>query len=253
MDTEARRPRSPALLAVLVIAGALLCAGFAALGAWQVDRLGWKRDLIARIERQLAAAPTPAPAPAQWPALGKDDEYRRIELRGAPDFDREVLVRAATALGGGFWVMTPVRTEAGYWVFVNRGFVPPELRGKVPHPGGTLAVAGLLRPSEPGGSLLQDNQPADNRWYSRDVAAMAAARGLQGPVAPFFVDAQAAEDDTATWPRAGLTVLKFPNNHLGYALTWFALAAMVGGAVGYLLLDERRLRTKERSLADRPA
>jgi surfeit locus 1 family protein len=149
--------------------------------------------------------------------------------------------------------MTPLRTEAGHWVFVNRGFVPPELRGRVPRPEGALAVTGLLRPGEPGGNLLQQNQPAEHRWYSRDVAAMAAARGLQGPVAPFFVDAQAAAGSAATWPRAGLTVLKFPNNHLGYALTWFTLAAMVAGAVGYLLLDERRLRAKERSLADRPA
>lgn len=257
MDSEARRPRPVAILAVLVIAGALLCAGFAALGAWQVKRLGWKHELIERVERHLAAAPVPAPPPAQWPSLGRDDEYRRVEVQGTPDYEHEVLVRAATELGGGYWVLTPLRTGAGHWVFVNRGFVPPELRGRVPRAGGALAVAGLLRPSEPGGSLLQANQPAEGRWYSRDVAAMAAAGGLPGPVAPFFIDAQTvrggANAPHGPWPRPGLTVVKFNDNHLVYAVTWFVLAGIVAGAVGYLLVDERRLRRKDGPLADRIA
>jgi surfeit locus 1 family protein len=49
------------------------------------------------------------------------------------------------------------------------------------------------------------------------------------------------------------TVIRFPNDHLQYALTWFALAAMVAAAIGYLLLDERRLRrvAGEPRVADR--
>jgi cytochrome oxidase assembly protein ShyY1 len=46
----------------------------------------------------------------------------------------------------------------------------------------------------------------------------------------------------AAWPRAGLTVLHFSNNHRVYAATWFALAAMAAAAIGYLVVDERRLR-----------
>ena len=75
--------------------------------------------------------------------------------------------------------------------------------------------------TEPGGGFLRANDPAANRWYSRDVAAIAAARGL-GRTAPYFVDADAAPNPGGL-PVGGLTVVKFPDNHLVYALTWFAL------------------------------
>lgn len=251
MESEARRPRPAAVVAVLAVAGALLCAAFAALGAWQVERLGWKNALVARVERGLQAAPVPAPGPSEWRALTREDDYRRVTVQGRADYAREVLVRASTELGGGFWVLTPLRTDGGWWVLVNRGFVPPALRTQVPRGGEVLAVPGLLRSTEPGGGFLQDNDPAAGRWYSRDVAAIAAAQGLEGPVAPFFVDAQAGADPAA-WPRGGLTVVQFRNHHLGYALTWFALAALVAFAIGYLLWDHRRLRRAGRkaNLAD---
>ena len=253
MDPAARRPRSAAVLATLVGAGLLLCALLAALGAWQVQRLGWKEALIDRVERNVNGAPVAAPGPSAWQALGPQDEYRRVRVEGRFDHQREVLVRASTDLGSGYWVLTPLRTPEGGWVLVNRGFVPQSVRGKVPPTEGDQSVIGLLRASEPRGTPLQDNDPAAGRWYSRDVAAIAAARGLQGPVAPYFVDAQPqGAQAAATWPRAGLTVIHFRNHHLVYAITWFVLAAMVAAAVAYLMADERRLRRRHgaASLAD---
>jgi surfeit locus 1 family protein len=145
-------------------------------------------------------------------------------------------------LGTGFWVLTPMRTGDG-WILVNRGFVPYAMHTQVPRGPEQQSLVGLLRFSEPGGAFLQPNRPAEGRWTSRDVAAIAAAEHLQGPVAPFFVDAQATPaTGDATWPRPGLTVVRFRNEHLAYALTWFALAAMVAAAIGYLVVHERRLR-----------
>jgi surfeit locus 1 family protein len=236
---EGASPRSRAALVAMLTACALACAGFVALGAWQLQRLGWKEALIARVERNLQAAPLAAPGASQWPALTREDEYRRVRVQGRFDHAREVLVAATTELGAGYWVLTPLRTEAGHWLLVNRGFVPPELRGRVPPTDPAQPVSALLRFSEPGGRLLQKNDPAAGRWYSRDVAAIAAAQGLQGPVAPYFVDAQGA---ASGWPRAGLTVVRFRNDHLVYALTWFALAAMMAAAIVYLVLDARRGR-----------
>ena len=236
-----RSPRRPRGLAVMLTACALACAGFLALGLWQLERLGWKEALIARVQRNVNAAPMPLPEPAQWPALTREDEYRAVQARGRYDYEREVLVAATTELGSGYWVLTPLRTEAGAWLLVNRGFVPPELRTQVPRGAPEQSVTGLLRHSEPGGRLLQDNDPPAGRWYSRDVAAIAARQGLQGPVAPFFLDARAEQGDGG-WPRAGLTVLQFRNHHLVYALTWFALAAIMATAIAYLLLDARRDR-----------
>jgi surfeit locus 1 family protein len=82
------------------------------------------------------------------------------------------------------------------------------------------------------------------------VAAIALARGLgtpdhAGAVAPYFVDAGTPGDAAAAgdaWPRPGLTIIRFRNDHLVYAFTWFALAAMVAGGMGYLWVDEQRLR-----------
>src|SRR5262249_22311878 len=124
---------------------------------------------------------------------------------------------------------------------------PTELRAQVPHGAPEQAVSGLLRPSEPGGGFLRSNDPAAGRWYSRDVAAIAAQQGLAGAVAPYFIDAQAEPGAGAQWPRAGLTVVRFRNDHLVYALTWFALAAIMAAALGYLLLDARRERRLSRS------
>lgn len=237
-----RGPRRPAILVAALLGAALLFASFIALGVWQVQRLGWKQDLIARLEQRLAAVPVAAPGPDAWPTITKtSDEYRRITLRGTFDHARATRVQASTVLGTGYWVLTPLRTEAGWWVLVNRGFVPPGTPGD--EPTGPQTVTGLLRLTEPDGSLLQHNDVAAGRWYSRDVAAIAVARGLT-EAAPYFVDAAAAPSDTApdtaAWPRPGLTVLHFSNNHLVYALTWFALAAMVATAAWWLLRDARQ-------------
>lgn len=224
----------------LLAGAALLCAGFAALGTWQVQRMGWKHELVARIEARASAAPTAPPAAAEWPALQADPgafEYRRVRLQGEFLHDLQALVQASTTLGAGFWVLTPLRLADGSAVLVNRGFVPPAGRGAVVQPGGTVQVDGLLRISEPGGGFLRDNDPAADRWHSRDVAAIAAARGLP-TAAPYFVDADATLP-AGQWPAGGLTVLKFADNHLVYALTWYALALMVAGAAVYVVRSER--------------
>lgn len=247
-DAATSRPRHGAkAFWALLLGAALLFGGFLALGCWQLQRLAWKQDLIARVTQRLATAPAALPGPATWAAIDKaSDEYRRLTLRGRFDHQRETLVRASTALGSGYWVMTPLRVEPAdgpaFWLLVNRGFVPPEERDAFARPASEQALEGLLRLSELGGSLLQHNEPAAGRWYSRDVAAIAAARGLSGPLAPYFADAwPEPAHGTTQWPHPGLTVLQFSNNHRVYALTWFALAAMVAGAALYLLHERRRI------------
>ncbi|WP_052207790.1 SURF1 family protein [Croceibacterium mercuriale] len=214
------------LLAGIAILLAAICI---ALAIWQVQRREWKHQLIHAAETRSTAAPVPAPGPDRWPAITEtDDVYRRVTATGTFRHDREALVQAVTDLGGGFWVMTPLVTDRGFTVLVNRGFVPREQRAPATRAAGNTAgpvtVTGLLRVTEPDGGFLRSNDPAASRWFSRDVPAIARAQGL-GAAAPYFIDADATANPGG-YPAGGLTVLSFPDNHLPYALTWAALAAL---------------------------
>ncbi|HEU4959822.1 MAG TPA: SURF1 family protein [Sphingomonas sp.] len=229
----------------MLVLAALIFAGFVALGVWQVHRRAWKLALIDHVTHRIHAAPVPAPGPAAWPTITADaDAYRRVVVRGHYENGRETLVQANTELGPGFWVLTPFDTARGFTILVNRGFVPPEHRDPATRAEGQIAgetsVTGLLRVTEPRGTLLRHNDPQHGRWFSRDVTAIARAGGL-GTVAPYFIDA----DKIVLPPNApvgGLTVVHFRNAHLQYAITWFALALLTLIGIGLLIRYERRLR-----------
>ncbi|SET79312.1 SURF1 family protein [Paracoccus homiensis] len=231
------RPRSRAGLVALGVVAACLVLILAGLGVWQVQRLHWKTDLIARTEARLAGPVQNAPAPEDWAKLAADDEYRRITLTGQYRFQDEALAQAVTQFGAGFWVMTPLETPQGWMVWVNRGFVPQDARDPADRsqPQGDQQVTGLMRMSQPDGAFLRSNDPANDRWYSRDTAALAQSRGLDR-AAPYFIDR--ADDQSADLPRGGLTVVQFRNSHLSYALTWFTMALGLALASGYLLRRE---------------
>lgn len=241
--SEAPRPRSTAALVVLGVAALAVFLGLLALGIWQVERRAWKLDLIARVDQRVAAAPV-AP-PSDWAGIDADrDEYRHVRISGRFLNDREAQVVASTAKGAGYWVMTPLQSADGSVILVNRGFVPTENRDPATRAAGQVdgpvTVSGLLRITEPKGGFLRSNDPAAERWYSRDVAAIAASRGLTN-VAPYFVDADATPNPGGL-PIGGLTVIAFPNSHLVYAVTWFGLAALLAFGVGYAVRSERTRR-----------
>ncbi|HEY0660225.1 MAG TPA: SURF1 family protein [Lysobacter sp.] len=245
------RARRPWVLAMFAGLLAVAFVGFGALGIWQVQRMAWKHELIARVDARVHAAPVPAPARAQWPKVTDEaDAYRHVSVAGRFMPDMESRTQAVTELGGGYWSLVPLRTDAGDYVLVNRGFVPSAERNVeasvAPPPQGRVVVNGLLRMSEPGGGFLRHNDPAQQRWYSRDVAAIAQVHGLPADrVAPFFIDAD-REAASTVWPRGGLTVVKFRDSHLSYALTWFGMALLTLVAGGFLFASERRLRHDRR-------
>lgn len=233
---DVRRGLFVALLSVAFV-------GFVALGIWQVKRLGWKEDLIARVNARVHAEAVAAPAQEAWPQIRKDSyEYLHVYVDGQFRPDAVSLVAAATGEGQGYWVMAPLRQSDGSWVYINQGFVPQDQRQAAAAgaftPSGPVTVTGLLRLNQPGGDVLRDNVPAENRWYSRDVQAMA-QRHLLAPVAPYFIDVAAS---VQALPVGGLTVIRFPNNHLVYALTWFALALGMVLAAWLVMRESRRNR-----------
>ncbi len=233
MPGEMNRPRSTASLVVLSVAALALTVALIGLGTWQVHRRAWKLDLIARVDSRIHAVPVAPPGPRDWPSVtAAADEYRHVKLTGTFLNDRETLVQAVTDYGPGFWVLTPMKADAGFTVLVNRGFVPADLRDPAARQAGqgdgATTLTGLLRMTEPGGSFLRHNDAASDRWYSRDVAAIAARRDL-GVVAPYFVDAD-GPPQPGRYPMGGLTAVSFPNNHLVYAITWYGLALMLASA-----------------------
>ena len=241
--------RHRGLSPLLAACALLLIVLFAGLGTWQVYRLQWKLDLIARVDARVHAAPVALPPAVRWAGISAEsDEYRRVKLSGHYLYDLTTPVQALTEQGSGYWLLTPLCTDDGQIIIVNRGFIPSDLgaptrytarkAGPAPCAAATSAatsaattVTGLLRIGEQGGAFVRNNDPAANRWFVRDIRAIAAARGVP-QAAPFFIDAAANQNpsDSPDRPIGGLTVVNFPNSHLVYAITWYALALMVGGA-----------------------
>jgi surfeit locus 1 family protein len=218
-------------LASLVALGIMI-----SLGIWQLERKAWKEGLLAQIDARAHGAPTAALPEAEWATWSAaGDEFRRIQLSGTFRHDLEIQLHGLAHVRGsavqGYYVFTPLALESGAAIIVNRGFVPTELRdpktraeGQVTGP---ASVTGLVRAPEPHGWFLPANDPGRNEWFVRSIADMAGAHGL-ARVAPFYVDADASPNPGG-WPRGGHTRLTLKNDHLGYALTWFGLAATLVG------------------------
>ncbi|MBV2143292.1 SURF1 family protein [Falsochrobactrum sp. TDYN1] len=241
-DRSARK-KPGIFLGFMAVLGLAFFVLFMGLGIWQIERLQWKLDLIARVDARVHAEPIAAPGKDDWANVNQaDDEYRHVTLTGTYLNDKEVLVHALTERGSGNWVLTPMRSVDGAIIFINRGFVPNDKRDPASRPetqiGGETTVTGLLRMPEPDGFFLRPNDPERNDWNSRDIAAFAKKKNL-GTAAPYFIDADASANP-GNLPVGGLTVVKFRNSHLSYAITWFALAAMIAGAAIFVWRHERR-------------
>ena len=248
---SARTLRSPFALAAGIVLTLVLFSSFVLLGNWQVRRLHWKLGLIHDVAVRVHAPPVAAPGLSQWPQVAAgQQQYLHVRLHGKFLGGEPTLVHGSSADGYGFWVMAPLLTDRGFVVLINRGYIPADLPGtpkfaQVKSPTGEVTLTGLLRSSEPDGGFMRPNRPTADRWYSRDVPAITSARGLPAAqVAPYFVDADGApgKPTNTSWPRAGLTVIHFPNNHLGYLITWYLLALLVIAAALYVGREEWRLR-----------
>jgi surfeit locus 1 family protein len=243
------RWRSLVVLAAVSVVAFVILAG---LGVWQLERRTWKDALIARVEAGLAADPVAAPGPAAWPSLDlRDVEYAPVEVTGVFDHAKEIhvvhtLVEPKGPAGGiGYQVFTPFRTDAGWWAYVNRGFVPRENKDPASRSAGQIEgeteVAGLLRAPSSRSWFTPGDNVAGNAWFSRDPTLFAAASGLPADaVAPYIIDARFDPDLPGGLPQGGETIVSFPNNHLNYALTWFGLAAVLAGV--FVAFAVKRLR-----------
>ncbi len=227
---------------LFALGGILVLLG---LGSWQIERLFWKERLIA--ERHAAVPAPPMALPATLEAADGLD-YHRVSAIGRFLPDRELFLGATDADGHlGYQIIEPLRLSSGDVLLVDRGFVPedkklPASRG-AGEPKGEVTITGLLRlpPRAKPHWFLPANNAERNYWFWVDIPAMAAAAGLDR-VLPFYVDA----DDTPNpggLPLGGQTRLDLPNNHLQYAITWYALALALA-IIAFIFL-RRRARGEE--------
>jgi surfeit locus 1 family protein len=232
---------APTLITIPVM---LICI---ALGVWQLQRLQWKRGLIAERDAAIAAAPV---APPQTLGEARTLEFHPVIDDGVFLNDKEIYFNATGPRGAaGFHVLTPLREADGRIVFVNRGFVPTDRRDPATRPAGQLTgsvhIRGLLRlaAGKKPSWFTPDNRPDQNYWFWTDLPAMAAADHLPpDKVAPFYIDADSTPNPGG-WPQGGTTPLALPNNHLQYAITWFSLAA---AALVIYVLSQRRTEAHDR-------
>jgi surfeit locus 1 family protein len=196
------------------------------LGTWQVQRLQWKTDLIERIDARTALPPVDLPAriddPDAW-------EYRPVRVRGTFLHDRELMIAGRAWRGQAGWhVVTPlVRADGAGTVLVNRGFVPHDRRTPADRAAaraeGVVEVVGLGRVPGRVSFLQPDNRPQEETWFWYELDAMAAHARVSG-VQPVVVEADATPNPGGL-PVGGQTVVNIRNEHLGYAITWYGLAA----------------------------
>lgn len=220
MSLAARSRLLPAAVTVVV---AIACL---ALSAWQLERLQWKTNLIAERRAAVHAAPVAVPETLEE---ARRLEFRPVVAEGVLLNNKEIYLGAASPSGGepGFQVLTPLRLADGRVVFVNRGYIPSALKNPEKRGGGQITgsvhVTGLLRlPHGKPSWLVPNNRPDLNYWFWVDLPEMEEAADLSG-VAPFYIDADATPNPGG-WPKGGVTPIDLPNDHLQYAITWFALA-----------------------------
>jgi len=223
--------RSKGLIGFTVVALAML-AVLIGLGVWQVKRLHWKEGLITAINARTKGDPISLDRAIALAKEGRDPTYYRVHVEGRFDNSKERYLFSQSISDGtpGWHVITPFTTTQGELVLVDRGFVPDNLKdlstracGQIE---GVTTVTGIVRAPDTQRLFTPNNESAANRWFWRDlnglVSSMFPTATLDVP--PFFIEAEKS-DVPGGWPEGGQTRLELPNNHLQYAITWFALAA----------------------------
>jgi cytochrome oxidase assembly protein ShyY1 len=246
MTGELARRRGSAGFAIFTL---VMVAAFVSLGIWQLQRRADKHALIAALDERLAAASVALPPSAQWPALTPEkDEFRRVSFTATyPRLPDAMVYSSGSAVrddisGPGTWAFLPSRLPGGETVAVNTGFVQNTMQDRAQQDravgrlitGQPVKLSGYIRFPETAGTLTPAENVAKRLWFTRDHLSMARALGWgEGGknVAPFYIDLESPAPESGI-PKPGALTVHLKDDHLQYAITWFALAAAVVIAFG---------------------
>lgn len=225
MADEVARPVRFPLLPVVV--STLVFCLLVGLGIWQMLRLGEKEALIARVTRQMEQPPVPLTALVDDIRQG-DIEFRPVTVTGVWQHADTFFVGPRYYLAAnGYHVVTPLRLKDGRNVLVNRGWIPDKQKADwiAAHPTDEekVTVEGIVRIPRKVGWFVPDNSPQKNHWFWEDLPAMQQRYGA--PLLPVIVASTMKGE--ARYPVPMAASPRFRNDHLHYAMTWFALAIAV--------------------------
>lgn len=218
-----------AIATVVTIALLVLLLG---LGRWQIQRMHEKAALFAAFERGGQESVSLDALPA-----GTWRQFQQVNAHGSYDSSRQVLLDNMTHEGrAGFQVLTPFHTDGGKTVLVNRGWLPsgatreelPDVTvGEAPR-----TVSGKVSDLPRAGIDLGAQQENPGRWpalmsYPR-IEQLRALLGSDVAQHIVLLDADQPDGFVREWRPTTFP----PERHLGYAVTWFALAAALVIAYG---------------------
>lgn len=202
------------------------------LGFWQVDRLAWKEDLLARIQARQEAPPLRISDAADIKQLNEASHaYRRAVLIGRFGAEQlfwftqienepQGLPRRDAA---GYHVLVPFILADGSAMLVDRGFVPARLKDTpTANPQDFRSLPVILRWPDRRGRFDNDDKPQKGLVYVRDGPVI--GRYWQRELPRVIGESTEIGEH---WPRGGQTRMKMSNNHLQYAGTWFGLAIVL--------------------------
>jgi surfeit locus 1 family protein len=217
-------------VAAAVVFGVVGTAVLIGLGAWQLKRLAWKEQQIAKLEQRLSQ--TPVTLPEQPDA--QRDKFLRVALTGSIDGRELHVLTSQMPWGAGFRVIVPVTDASGRTVLVDLGYVPEAAKDPASRPATTVdAVGALYWPNETDGFTPQPDRAA-NIWFARDLDAMAGALGTE----PLLIIVE--RHGIGDWPKPLRLGVNLPNDHLQYAITWFTLALIWAVMSTMLVLRENK-------------
>lgn len=236
------------LLFALTVAA--LAWGASLLGQWQFHRLDERRAENRLVATNLQRPPVPIDdvlAPGR-PAR-EDDEWREVVVHGTWDDAHTIVIKYQTRDGAaGVDVVTPLRTDDGTAVLVDRGWLATENNGgtrpRLPAAtAGPVTVIGWVRVDGSGGSTTVSDMAA------RSISSTAAAKVVPYRLYGGFLDLHTESPA----PAKALQPTELPDDtsegpHFFYGLQWWFFGALAVIGFGYLAYDEwRRARAARES------
>jgi cytochrome oxidase assembly protein ShyY1 len=232
-----------------IVAGLVLATACVLLGLWQLDRNEQRQARNAAVQAGLNQDPVPIDdALAVGRPVDDAEQWRAVRVHG--EFDANQLVLRLRPQGGqaGVHVVTPLITDSGAAVLVDRGFVATsgtQVPDLPPPPLGPVDLVGRVRAGEDGGDRTGDPASGMVRYVDLDVLSAALEYPLYGGWLELVDQDPPADESLALVPPPELE----SGPHLSYALQWFAFAVIGVGGFVFLVRAESRAR-REESAAD---